>query len=331
MWSIIERIAADEESRGVLQALLTGPFHPLSNAQPNRVAGFAQMVLSRISDGDGAKEVRSLCIRILTGLFVWRGDERCRDPLEAFLASPGQFPDEAGAIVGSLRDAVRHGEPNGQNAAKDAVRHRAFSLLTRILSSIRMALKEFVNDPNAMDSTTTSSETGDSEAQTNARSRVQRLVSLAEGISYEVYFGSGAYDDQAGAPPGDPIPQAVKRRFLAESHEVLDELASIAELGIPRVAHQLLQTLDYLTDVAPRDAFLQIARVVRGVRASGYQHEQLAEELILVLVTRFLADYRHLLQCNEDCRVALIDILDIFVEAGWPRARQLAYELDIFR
>lgn len=331
MWSIIEKIVAEEESRGVLQALLIGPFYYLTHAQPSRTASLAQSVLNRVADGDGAKEVRSLCVRILTDLYVWRGLDSCRKGLEAFIPSPAEFPDEVGAIVGSLRDALRHGEPDVEDASKAAIRHRAFTLLSGVLSSIKGGLEEFVRNLKHSASPTAGTDPSGSADPTNGRGSVERLLLLAEGISREVYSASGAYDDRAGAPPGQPIPDIVKRRFLAESRNAVELLTAVAELGIPRVAHELLQTLEYLADVAPKEAFLRAARVVRGVRASGYQHEQLAEELIIHVITRFLADYRILLQTDEDCRVALIEILDTFVEAGWSRARRLAYGLDIFR
>jgi hypothetical protein len=38
------------------------------------------------------------------------------------------------------------------------------------------------------------------------------------------------------------------------------------------------------------------------------------------------------LQESEECRRVLIEILDTFVEAGWPSARRLTYRIEeIFR
>jgi len=84
--------------------------------------------------------------------------------------------------------------------------------------------------------------------------------------------------------------------------------------------------------VDPRGVFLLIHRVVLAGQQTGYQYESLAADFIVQLVERYLAEYRTLLQEDVDCRRALIEVLDMFVKAGWPSARRLAYHLEeIFR
>ena len=64
----------------------------------------------------------------------------------------------------------------------------------------------------------------------------------------------------------------------------------------------------------------------------NYQFEGLAADLIVRIVERYLAEYRSLLVENIECRTALRESLDVFVQAGWPAARRLSYRLDdIFR
>jgi hypothetical protein len=50
------------------------------------------------------------------------------------------------------------------------------------------------------------------------------------------------------------------------------------------------------------------------------------------LVERYLAEHRPLLREDDECRRILLEVLDIFVQAGWPQARRLTYRLEeIFR
>jgi len=57
---------------------------------------------------------------------------------------------------------------------------------------------------------------------------------------------------------------------------------------------------------------------------------ELAADLIVGLVGRYLAEYRHILREDRECREGLTEILDTFVQ--WPNARRLTYRLDeIFR
>ena len=58
----------------------------------------------------------------------------------------------------------------------------------------------------------------------------------------------------------------------------------------------------------------------------------MAENVLVGIVERYLAEYREIFQKDEDARQALVAILDTFVRAGSVGARRLSYGLDgIFR
>ena len=50
------------------------------------------------------------------------------------------------------------------------------------------------------------------------------------------------------------------------------------------------------------------------------------------LIQRALADHRDIFQRPDskesECLAALLKVLDLFVEAGWPEARQLTHRLE---
>ena len=66
----------------------------------------------------------------------------------------------------------------------------------------------------------------------------------------------------------------------------------------------------------PGAVFLQVAHVVRVARTRALPFEPLAANL----VERYLAEYRGLLRSDEAYRKAVLDVLDTFVQAGWPAA-----------
>ena len=142
-------------------------------------------------------------------------------------------------------------------------------------------------------------------------------------MGWNIYFASGAKD-------GDESPgEQVLRRFYTESGKVIDELADI---GLPHLSQNLLKALEVLVPVDPRGVFFHVARVIRGGRKGGYQYDRMAEEVIVRIVDRYLADYRELFQTEEEARQRLIEVLDTFVNAGSEGARRLSYGLDrIFR
>ncbi len=67
---------------------------------------------------------------------------------------------------------------------------------------------------------------------------------------------------------------------------------------------------------------------MRNSKKGNYQFESLAVDVIVGIVKRFLASYQHLLRERQDCRHALIEILDTFVAAGWPAALEITYRLE---
>lgn len=93
-------------------------------------------------------------------------------------------------------------------------------------------------------------------------------------------------------------------------------IASLISINITRHSSRLLDSNCF----DPRGVLLRIARTVRASRVNGYQYDSMAANLVVSLVERFLAKYSYLLQEDDECRKAIIEVLDIFVEPGWPGA-----------
>ncbi len=139
----------------------------------------------------------------------------------------------------------------------------------------------------------------------------------------EIYFASGAYGDNEDVVISRGAEERL--RFLHEGRDVLNVLC---DFGYASLTHHLMQTLEYLISFDPENVFLLAGRVVQSGKKDFYQHESLAIDLIVRMAERFIAEFRYVLQDNEECRRALIEILDTFVDAGWPSARRLAYRLE---
>lgn len=318
MWEVIERMCSEERSRGVLQGLLRGTLDRLAGPHMDRIAGLVKIVFDRITDGSGGKEVRRLCTTIFTNLYLWRDQSLAQEAVFAIADDPSRYTDEAHKITFILRNPLTHGSAENSKADDDAIRKRALSLMERVLSATSKGLNrlqaQHQNVPFA---------SWPVQEQEEAR----RLVHLADGIATEVYFASGAFDDQM-RDDGDvrpPLGDSEKRRFLQEASTLLDVLA---DLGIPHVAHNLVKTLEYLIEFDPAGVFLKVGRVVHASRDSQYKYDPMAADVIVSLINRFLAEYRHVLREREECRRALIEVLNIFVEVGWPSAMQLAYRVE---
>jgi hypothetical protein len=90
--------------------------------------------------------------------------------------------------------------------------------------------------------------------------------------------------------------------------------------------------LHHLLPCAPREVFIAAAKCICTSASVGFQHESLAVGEVVKLIQRALADHREIFQSaggNESqCLESLLKVLDLFVEAGWPEARELTNRLE---
>ena len=168
----------------------------------------------------------------------------------------------------------------------------------------------------------------DAEEVKSTQEAINRAAQLVDGIAMQLYFASGAYADEQKSSD-DRLTEPQMLRFWTESAKLLWLLA--AEIH-PHTAHHVVQTLQHLLPCAPSEVFLTAARAITSSSIAGYQNESLAVGDVVGLIQRALADHRDIFQSTDgkesDCLAALLRVLDLFVEAGWPEARQLTHRLE---
>jgi hypothetical protein len=155
------------------------------------------------------------------------------------------------------------------------------------------------------------------------------LARLADSICNQIYFASGAYNDNHSAAEEFSRDSKSRGMFFEQSKDVL---ILLSQFGYASLTHHLLETLEFFTPYDPKFVFKLIAKVVEKGMAGGYQYEQLAADLVVKLIERYIAEFRFIFKGDAECREALIKVLDIFVVAGWANARELTYHMEkIFR
>jgi hypothetical protein len=309
MWTLIEHFAREEHSLGVLQGFLGYTLNRLAGAYPDRTTMLAKVVYERIHEGPGADEVRKMCVGLFANLYVWRNVQTCREIIFGITADPGSSSNDAQNILYVLREPMTHGPTNPPEPFEGSVRQRAFVIIDRLVSTAAREFRVIAEDTSR----------DRSESEQVRRSSMARLV---DSIGSEIYFASGSFEHGKRS-----LSREVQERFYTEFLPIVDHLLGI---GLPSLAHHLLETLESFIAFDPVGAFLRIGRVVKAGQQWGYQHESLAADLVVKLVERYLAEYRELLRDNVECQRTLMEVLDAFV--GWPNARQLTYRLEeIFR
>lgn len=315
MWKIIENMSSEEQSRGVLQGLLSGSLSQLRVVEPDRIASLTKNIFDRIKEGPGAKQVQNFSVGILTDLYVSGNNTFSKDVVLGIAKTSSTNPDQAGQVLAQLRGSLK-------DPANDDVWERALGIIKDILRSAIIGLRQIEEIQEPLFSNWPQED----------QEKLKALIGLIDFVGREIYFSSGAYDDSRSRNQSEatqPLFPIMSDRFYQDMGPLLDELADV---GLPNVIHNLLQILEFFIPLDPEGVFRRIEHIIKIGQKGGYQYESMAADLIVRLVERYLAQYRTLFLESQECRMDLINILDVFVQVGWPSARKLTYRLEeIFR
>lgn len=305
MWEVITRGLRDE-SAAVTADTVFVMSHVLFRTDAPRLLQLLETTYQRaVTNGARMLLVREACLKVATDMFIWLGDLRADSLLVAALQKVGTDPKEAEAIGRQMRS------PFG--CADGDVRDRAFRLAARACNAATAKLEELIHHRELGASV-------DDEL-------IRVIAQTIEHFSSDYYFASGAYARQQHSDD-DPSPPS-KADFYSSSIELVQ---SLFRAPYPSVIHYVLQTLDYLLEVDPREIFPIMAEGVVAGRRGNYEFDLQAASLMVSVVQRFIADHRATLLDDAQCRRSLLMMLNVFVEAGWPAARRLTYSLEsIFR
>jgi hypothetical protein len=313
LWSIVGDIARSERSTGVLAGVLYTVINPLSGRYKYEVVELLKVILSRPDLPNDGGDAIEWCYRIATGLYLWQGDTAAYAVIQPVIDGPSFRPVRSAQCLSDIRGALTFssGVPKESDAA---IRKRSFGLIETIVRSASVQMTKLLHGIAVKDR----SEQWGKDFESLAR--------LIDYIGNQLYFSSGAYD---GTNSSKAITDNSRRIFWEESREAVTLLSDVAT---PSVAHHLIETLQSFIPFAPAEVFHAISKVVSSAKDWGYQYESMAVDLLVEVTEHYLAEHRALLQQDLECREELIDILETFVNAGWPSARRLSYRLEeIFR
>lgn len=324
-WKIAERFASSDESSVVLQAFVDHCLSRLPKSDGDRVLNLVETILERVGPKNGWPDVQRSALLLILRQFVRDKHLEARRILFEAISNPVDLAAELASVPGNLREPLAFGLRTPLNESEPGIRERAWEVVRSLTAATvkvwneRQAeiSKKLKDDPNwTMDETT--------------QDQQKSLYHLIDCIGNELYFASGAYDDkqsERAGGEGNAYLSEGRRAFYRNAESVVRHLLP---LGLAGVSHHLVEYLHAFVDVDPEQVFLLIGDVVMAAEQGGYASESLAVDLIVKIVERYLAEYRHVLRESEQCQEMLIRVLDVFVT--WPSARKLAYRLgEIYR
>jgi hypothetical protein len=311
-WKLIDQLATDDSL--LVRETVIGALAWMWRLDKPRVIATTKAIYDNAGDKEKSVRLRNSALTQLAHAYVVDGDTDARTVLDACIAGLPAQAETVRALLFPLRSTMTAGAVDGSEPDIDARRLRAIGLVDQLLTAA-LAGQVGIEQQEPRNMNEWPQERLD-EWKANAQ--------LIDTINMEFHFASGAHRDQ-NTPESEHKPTPAQKRFYDEAGSLADRLATA---GYPSCAHHLLETLEFFIDVDPRGAFLRIAATIRGGQRFGYEGDVLAPAVFVRIVERYLAEHRSLLQQDAECSAALVDILDIFVRAGWPAARRLTYGLD---
>jgi hypothetical protein len=328
MWQLIDHFVQRESKFSILE-MIVNSLDRLWKRYPDEVKPrLAQIAELARQSADDENHIHETLAHIYLFRFLRTGDADCGVFIDT-LVSECHRERAARALQAQLHgcraggwltagDAVRFVEPD------ETLRRRTWSFLANLLSAAQAKLQ------NGRERAQQLFAAGQAEAEEakKAQETIDCTGRLVDSIAMQLYFASGAFADKQKRQE-DHLSEAQMRRFWNESANLFGALSK--ELH-PHTAHHLVGALHHLLPCAPREVFLTATRTINSSSRAGYQHESLAVGDVVKLIQRALADHREIFQGCDDkesaCLVELLKVLDIFVEAGWPEARQLTHRLE---
>ncbi len=307
-WRVLAKMLADEQTPGVLLALLQAVWR-VSGPDTDRAEAVLLDLFHRELPATDRSELTRTLMQMLVGLCVVRNRSASKEQLLKFEDDPIRFHRE---VTEEIYAAASYLRP--PNAKEPETRLRARETFTRIVSNVYKRLFLVRQEPP-------------SEEKPKA---LGNLLHLLDHVATRLFFSlDAAPSNSHDSPPPD---RTEARQHYFDIKPLLElltlrPLSPQQHLLLPQTAHYLMQALNVVLPFDPVAVISYAAAVCRASAKFSYQYDPMAIDEMTKLVERVLADHKDVLR-NPEAANAIGEMLDTFVTAGWPAAMTLTFRLD---
>jgi hypothetical protein len=324
MWELAEQVARDEPHTQVLASFLHGVVSRVTWQDTEKCKAIIEIVRARREAVErdhkpGRDEVAEHLGGLTAQLWCLQGDAIALEWVKAWAGDPAAHHAFFTSFLSMLRGAFFARYAQGEDL-DTGLADRSQQAAMIILEACSAAAD--VSHAAALGGTVEGAE------RDAAIATYKAAESVIGHLMNQLYFGSGAHADHREAKVGLTSNEEM-RRFLVDYRPMLGVLSASHE---PSTHHYLVELYEFLIPGDPASVFDALHALLTGPAArEGYHHESLAAPVIVRMITRYIADHRSIFE-EDTRRAALVEILRLFSDVGWPEALKLLYDLpDLLR
>ena len=320
VWETVERWVAElpkqQGTLGVLRGTLHGQwFWWLRNNDATRADGLLRNLLTAARLRNST-ELRNACGSWLAALCFFKGEAWACDALGSAIDTIRDNLDE---LEGAQRVAINELLPRTQKELGPIEQHRrAKDFLLRLLRAADHTLEAYMAETTGLPS---------SDRPTEPPPWVRQLARFFNRVAAEFQFSAEEHVKQWMAAEHDEV-DAQMTAWWETVEPILDGILAMPHPGI---MFHLIKGIEHLVRLDVQHSLYWLRRVTLASAPMGLASEPLAADHTIEILERILAEHRTSLSGGQ-LRSDFVQILEAYLQVGWPRAMRLAFQLEsIFR
>lgn len=311
MWAIFGELAETEENAVVLQGITVSLWN-LIRRDHERSLSLIKKLLERLrEETDDEEKPRGALICMVVDYAVGPDNEWAKQTIAFWQKSPLQF---SATLSMAGHRLIGHVIPRHHGGQLE----RARSLLLEHLEAVADGLCALQKNAAVI-------------PQDEIQKKWRLLYGVIDDAVMRIYFAADI-DPNLRQRQEHPLSDEGRLRFFHDALPVLEKVLSFGkrpETGmlLAPTAHHFMELLNGVLRYDPPLVLRMATEVVTCSKRFGYNLDSMAMGETVKLVETILADYRQQVQEESSIR-NLLELLDVFVEAGWPEALNLVWRLD---
>lgn len=277
-----------------------------------RSLALIQKLLKRVEgEADDEVKARTALISMVVDYAVWQDDQWAKETIARWQGSPIEYSASVSDAGDRLIEHIIPQHPDAQFG-------RARSMLLNHFDAVAFGLcslqKEGANIP-----------------QEKLQKKWRMLYGVINDAVMRIYFAADI-NPSLRQRKEHPLSDEKRVKFFQDALPVLEKVLSFGrqpETGmlLAPTAHHFMELLNGVLRYDPRLVLRMAAEGVTCSKRFNYNLDSMAMSETVKLVESILVDHRESVQ-EEASIKNLLELLDAFVEAGWPEALNLVWRLD---